>query len=69
MIDFPERKVEIFLDLEGIDPTTAADGIPQIDYLIGILVRVDSKENYISFTAKEAKEDAEKKCFSNFSSL
>ena len=66
MIDFPERKVEIFLDLEGIDPTTAADGIPQIDYLIGILVRVDSKENYISFTAKEAKEDAEKKMLLEF---
>jgi len=66
MIDFPERKVEIFLDLEGIDPTTAADGIPQIDYLIGILVRVDSKENYISFTAKEAKEDAEKEMLLEF---
>jgi len=66
LIDFPERKVEIFLDLEGIDPTTAADGIPQIDYLIGILVRVDSKENYISFTAKEAKEDAEKEMLLEF---
>jgi len=66
MIDFPERKVEIFLDLEGIDPTTAADGIPQIDYLIGILVRVDSKENYISFTAKDAKEDAEKEMLLEF---
>jgi len=65
-IDFPERKVEIFLDLEGIDPTTGADGIPQIDYLIGILVRVDSKENYISFTAKEAKEDAEKEMLLEF---
>jgi len=66
LIDFPERKVEIFLDLEGIDPTTAADGIPQIDYLIGIRVRVDSKENYISFTAKEAKEDAEKEMLLEF---
>ena len=65
-IDFPERKVEIFLDLEGIDPTTAADGIPQIDYLIGILVRVDSKENYIPFTAKDAKEDAEKEMLLEF---
>ena len=65
-IDFPERKVEIFLDLEGIDPTTAADGIPQIDYLIGILVRADSKENYIPFTAKEAREDAEKEMLLEF---
>ncbi|RZD41564.1 MAG: hypothetical protein CXT78_10820 [Thaumarchaeota archaeon] len=51
-IDFPQRKVEIFLDLEGIDPTMAQDGIPQIDYLIGILVRENSEEKYISFTAK-----------------
>ena len=51
-IDFPQRKVEIFLDLEGIDPTMAEEGIPQIDYLIGILVREKSEERYISFTAK-----------------
>jgi predicted RecB family nuclease len=51
-INFPQRKVEIFLDLEGIDPTMAEDGIPQIDYLIGILVRENSEEKYISFTAK-----------------
>ena len=51
-IEFPQRKVEIFLDLEGIDPTMAEDGIPQIDYLIGIVVREKSEEKYISFTAK-----------------
>ena len=51
-IEFPQRKVEIFLDLEGIDPTMAEEGIPQIDYLIGILVRENSEEKYISFTAK-----------------
>ena len=51
-IDFPQRKIEIFLDLEGIDPTMAEEGIPQIDYLIGILVREKSEEKYISFTAK-----------------
>ena len=51
-IDFPQRKVEIFLDLEGIDPTMAEEGIPQIDYLIGILVRENLEEKYISFTAK-----------------
>ena len=52
-IDFPERKVEIFLDLEGIDPTNADEEIPLIDYLIGILVRTNSKEKYIAFTAKD----------------
>jgi len=59
MIDFPERKVEIFLDLEGIDPQSAEGGIPQIDYLIGIIVRVDSKEKYISFTAKDTNHEKE----------
>ena len=59
MIDFPERKVEIFLDLEGIDPQSAEGGIPQIDYLIGIIVRVDSEEKYISFTAKDTNHEKE----------
>jgi len=59
MIDFPERKVEIFLDLEGIDPQSAEGGIPQIDYLIGIIVRIDSKEKYISFTAKDTNHEKE----------
>ena len=52
-IDFPDKKVEIFLDLEGIDPTMADENTPQIDYLIGILVRENSEEKYIPFTAKK----------------
>ena len=58
-INFPERKVEIFLDLEGIDPTMADEEILQIDYLIGILVRIDSKEKYVSFTAKDTNHEEE----------
>ena len=58
-IDFPERKVEIFLDLEGIDPTNADEEIPLIDYLIGILVRTNSKEKYIAFTAKDTNYEEE----------
>ena len=58
-IDFPERKVEIFLDLEGIDPTMAVDETPQIDYLIGILVRENSEEKYMSFTAKDTNHEKE----------
>jgi len=58
-IDFPEKKVEIFLDLEGIDPTMADENTPQIDYLIGILVRENQKEIYIPFTAKDTDHEKE----------
>ena len=58
-IDFPDCKVEIFLDLEGIDPTMADENTPQIDYLIGILVRENSEEKYIAFTAKDTKHEKE----------
>ena len=58
-IDFPDSKLEIFLDLEGIDPTMADENTPQIDYLIGILVRENSKEKYIPFTAKDTDHEKE----------
>ncbi len=58
-IDFPDRKLEIFLDLEGIDPTMADENTPQIDYLIGILVRENSEEKYIPFTAKDTDHEKE----------
>lgn len=59
VIDFPDCKVEIFLDLEGIDPTMADENTPQIDYLIGILVRENSEEKYIPFTAKDTDHEKE----------
>ncbi len=37
LINFPERKVEIFLDLEGIDPTMSDEDIPQIEFSHWIL--------------------------------
>ena len=58
-IEFPEKKIEIFLDLEGIDPTSADENNQQIDYLIGILVREDSAEEYIPFTAKDTDHEKE----------
>ena len=58
-IDFPNRKVEIFLDLEGIDPTNADEEIPLIDYLIGILVRINSEEKYIPFIARSTDKEEE----------
>jgi len=58
-IDFPQRRVEIFLDLEGIDPTSVEEGFEQIDYMIGILVRENSVEKYTAFTAKDTNHEKE----------
>lgn len=52
-IVFPNNKVEIFLDLEGTDPSMVGEEIIQVDYLIGVLVRVDSKEKYMPFVARD----------------
>lgn len=52
-IIFPNNEVEIFLDLEGTDPSMVGEEIIQVDYLIGILVRVGSKEKYIPFVASD----------------
>lgn len=56
-IVLPNRKVEIFLDLEGTDPTMTDEEVIQVDYLIGILVRVDSREQYKAFIAKDLKHE------------
>lgn len=52
-IVFPSCKVEIFLDLEGVDPSMMDDEVIQVDYLIGALVRVGSKEEYLAFVAQD----------------
>ncbi len=54
---FPTKKVEMFLDLEGTDPSMIGEEIIQVDYLIGVLVRVDSKEKYVSFVADSLKHE------------
>ena len=59
LIVFPERKVEIFLDLEGTDPTMVGEEIIQVDYLIGILVRTNSEEKYVPFTARDLNHEEE----------
>ena len=58
-IEFPQRRVEIFLDLEGVDPTSVEEGFEQIDYMIGILVRENSVEKYTAFTAKDTNHEKE----------
>jgi uncharacterized protein len=51
--------MEMFLDLEGTDPTTVEEEIIQMDYLIGILVRIGSKEKYMSFVANSLDHEKE----------
>src|SRR5579885_1484362 len=58
-IVFPSCKVEIFLDLEGVDPSMMGDEVIQVDYLIGALVRIGSKEEYLSFVAKDLEHEKE----------
>ncbi len=58
-ISFPNCKVEMFLDLEGIDPSTAGDELVQMDYLIGVLIRVDSKEKYLPFVSQDLDHEKE----------
>jgi predicted RecB family nuclease len=58
-IEFPQRRMEIFLDLEGIDPTSVEEGFEQIDYMIGILVRENSVERYTAFTANDTNHEEE----------
>ncbi len=64
-IVFPTCKVEIFLDLEGVDPSMmGGEEVIQVDYLIGALVRIDSKEEYLAFIANDL--DHEKEMFLEF---
>ena len=58
-IIFPNNKTEIFLDLEGTDPSMVGEEVIQVDYLIGILIRTDSKEKYVSFVANSLKHEKE----------
>lgn len=47
---FREAPVEIFIDLEG-------DPLMTVDYLIGMFVRDNGKEEYVSFVAKTPEEE------------
>ena len=62
--EFKDYKTEIFLDLEGTDDPGDQEGIVQIDYLIGILVREKNKSKYIPFIAEEI--DKEYKMWKEF---
>jgi len=57
-IDFPEKPVEIFLDLEGTDHREIEFEVTQVDYLIGLLIREGDKEEFRSFIAHHWDEEA-----------
>lgn len=48
---FPEKRTEIFLDLEGTGEQVADEELVAMDYLIGVLTRKDGKEQYTPFIA------------------
>jgi len=57
-LKFPEKKAEIFLDLEGTDqPGHEDELVHQVDYLIGTLIRKDGKEEYTSFIAHRPEDE------------
>jgi len=57
-LKFPEKTAEIFLDLEGTDqPGHEDELIHQVDYLIGILIRKDGREEYKPFIAHRLEDE------------
>lgn len=56
-IQLPERSTEIFLDLEGTDQPGHMDEFAQVDYLIGVLISKDGKEEYRPFIAHRIQDE------------
>lgn len=50
-VQFEPAATEIFLDLEGTGAQATDEGLVEMDYLIGALVRQDGRERYIPFIA------------------
>lgn len=64
-LKFPNRSIEIFLDLEGTDQQGHEDELAQVDYLIGILMRKGNKEeHYRPFLAHRLEDEG--KMFGEF---
>ncbi len=51
---FPQKKTELFLDLEGTGEQVQDDGLVAMDYLIGLLVRSQGEEKYIPFRSAQS---------------
>ncbi|AMM40833.1 RecB family nuclease [Candidatus Desulfofervidus auxilii] len=59
MCEFPEKRTEIFLDLEGTGEQVGDEELIAIDYLIGVLTRKDEKAEYTPFIAYELNKEGE----------
>jgi len=58
VLKFPKKTTEIFLDLEGTDqPGHEDELVHQVDYLIGILIRKDGREEYKPFIAHRLEDE------------
>jgi predicted RecB family nuclease len=57
VLEFPEKTTEIFLDLEGTDQPGHEDELTQVDYLIGLLIRKDGREEYRPFIANRLQDE------------
>lgn len=64
---FPAKSIEIFLDLEGTDQPDMEDEIDPVDYLIGVVVSKDGREEYRPFLAHKMRD--EEKMFRDFMSF
>mgnify|MGYP001033200266 FL=1 len=51
VLHFRDCPTEVFLDLEGTDPTGEQEGLEQVDYLVGVLISDASGLRYSPFAA------------------
>ncbi|HYA15629.1 MAG TPA: TM0106 family RecB-like putative nuclease, partial [Syntrophales bacterium] len=64
---FPAKSTEIFLDLEGTDQPDMEGEIDPVDYLIGVVVCGEGRDEYVSFVAHRMRD--EEKMFRDFLSF
>ena len=65
-VHFPESTVEMFLDMENVNEGM---GLSFVNYLIGVVVRSESEERYVSFFAETPTETEEGICWQSFCDL
>lgn len=56
-VSLPDAPTEIFLDLEGTGAQPSAEGLVEVDYLIGALMRRGGREEYVPFVAHTPREE------------
>ncbi len=65
-VNFPRATVEMFLDMENVNEGI---GLPFCNYLIGVIVRSEFEERYVSFFADTPTPTEEGKCWRAFYDL